>query len=99
MDTPFMSGLAVADRPEHGDLVSNVGGFSERFAERLAGNLGRNGLEITAIFDRSVRLGIESLLLRDAARQKDVNDAFRLGFEMLVLFLFGLGLAHAEKIA
>ena len=76
----FVGGFAMGHRADDGDLVRDVGGCFEMFAEDFAGDARLDRPERPAIFDRGVGLGIERFLRSDPAGQKNVDDRFCLAF-------------------
>ena len=61
-----------------------------------AGNLGGDGAERAAVFDRGHRLGVEGFLGRHAAGEEDVDDGLRDG--LLVRDLLDVGVGHAAEV-
>src|SRR5690349_8371524 len=67
-------------------------------AEAFTRDLRRNRLQLTAVLQRSKRLGVPRFLSGEAARQEDMDDAFRYDRRRLVRIFRSLRLPQREKI-
>ena len=67
----------MGQRADHRQFVGYLGRFRQQLTELHTRKFGLNCLQLTTIFDRGKRLRIPRLLRRQAAIEKDVNDALR----------------------
>ena len=72
--------FAVGHRTANRDFVGDLRGLLQQLVEAHAGKLRVDRAHLAAVIDRRVGLGIPRFLMRDAAWQKDVDDAFRSPF-------------------
>ena len=92
----------VGHRPDHGDLVVDLGELGEDFGEVDAGDLGGDRLEGGADVVGDVFFGIPEVEVAGAALEVDHDDAFGLSptgavaGDLVGCFLGGLGL-HLER--
>jgi hypothetical protein len=92
MRAALVSRLTVRHRPDHRELIGELGGLGKRLTELLTFDLGRDRTHVTAIFDGSKRLGIERFLVRDPAGQEDMDHRVGLGCDRRVTFEIRPGL-------
>ena len=72
--------------------------FGSGLAELLALDLGGDRPHLAAVLDRGERLGVERLLVGDAAGEEDVDDRVGLGGDRRVILQVGAG-PEPEEVA
>ena len=78
--TAFVGGFAVRHSAADGDLVHDLGGLLEIFAQLNTFHLGVDVTDFTTVFDRGQWLGVEAVLVGHATWQIDVDQGFGFAF-------------------
>jgi hypothetical protein len=75
-----VGGFTVCHSAADGDLVHDLSGLLEVFAQLNTFNLGVDITDFTAVFDRGQWLWVEAVLMSHATGQVDVDEGFGFAF-------------------
>jgi len=88
--------LSVGHRSNDRQLVGALGQVRDGFAKDFS-SVRAYSPQFAPVFQRTVRLRIKGFLVGDTTRQKDVNHAFGLGLDEIVLLDLSPGLSEHQQ--